>query len=1554
VRRVRASPRTRNLLVTFDPEATDASTILRRLERLAAKATREEKDEPGHDWGSARPIVKTSAPSGSRARIAVRGLENDPDLARRIVERLEAHPDVIHAVASLLTGRVLVELVPDAEVDFVDISALLSELEPPQEDAEEPPAHPLDPAPLIEGSAKLIGAALGLGLLAVRRAAGSVGPPVSARGPAETAAAIGIVEGTPELAERIEHALGHEQKELIFGAAALVSLTFSGSTLGLAVAGASAARLLSEALARRSSWREYEERTADAPAIHPGETVRLQAGDRLPLPAEVLEGFGTATRADLATVAAAPGASLDAGARLHGGPFTVRLVANGSFPRTPRAGPPPHTLFSRYVQTISPIALGYAVVTGLLTRSPARAFTALLLVNPRPALHGAENADRAAATRVIRSGVTVVGSRSERPIRRPDTLLLDSPRVLADGLEPSGAIAVDGGADGPDVAELAASVAAAAGSPWGDAFRTNGAIGASEGSFDGTLARANIDGERWTLGPPEGELPAEAEHRRARGELLLELRQRDDRPAGIVALRQRLGPGVEPLVDCCRRHSVQLEVVGAQASPATREICDRAGVAVTPSAMAAERVRELQAEGKVVAVVSDGAHAAEAFAACDLAIARTSGRRGRFAARADLLAPGLDAVAAIVETGARRDAAVRDSVALSIAANSAGAAWGLRAAPPVQRGSQVTYLGALCAIAAGSLRLRGGSRPRSVIERLSDPAPERWGRMPFDSVLRSLGASVEGLTSEEARERWRRPPGTGDGNPLFAAVTEQLRSPLIGFLAAAAGLSLAVGAMADVVMIGAVIALNAGVAVWQEHKAGSAAEALEHMTARTAKVLRDGRELVVEAGELVPGDVLLLSPGIRVAADARVIMADRLEVDEAALTGESMPVAKAVEGGTDASQIVLEGSDITLGTGRAVVVAVGADTRMGAMAAALSADAMQPNPLDERLGRILRRGLPVILFGGGLVTAAGMLWGRALVPQLALGASIAVAAVPEGLPLLAGVAEAGVAQRLAGRRAVVTRLASVEALGRADIACADKTGTMTEGRPKLELVVDGRGNFASPDDTTGALRDVLLAAAVASPHPEAPDAQSHPTDVAVVQAARGAGLGGALGARRRGEEPFDPQRGFHATATADRLQVKGAVEVLVPRCHHVLDDGSRRRLDDHGRQSLLDQADALAARGYRVLMVAEGAASAQLEDPNELTALGFVGIRDPLRANVPAAVRRCHEAGVRVIMITGDHPATAAAIAGDAGIEQQDGEIATGAELAGLSELELEERLERTAVIARSTPLDKLRIVEALQRRGHVVAMTGDGVNDAPALRLADVGVAMGDAGTEVARQAADVVVTDDDFSTLVEGLVEGRSFWRNMRQALGLLLGGNLGEVGLMVAAGVAGMAAPMTARQILAVNLVTDVLPAVAIAVQRPEHRNLAGLRREGTEALDSTLRGDVIRRGIATSLPSFAAYVLAARALPPGQARAVAYASVVTTQLSQTVDLGLTSAGLGRPVIGATAGSGALLASTILLAPVRGFLGLAVPGPLGLLLIGGATISAVGVSRALPPRR
>ena len=1045
---------------------------------------------------------------------------------------------------------------------------------------------------------------------------------------------------------------------------------------------------------------------------------------------------------------------------------------------------------------------------------------------------------------------------------------------------------------------------------------------------------ATVDGRRLRLAPPGAAREDDPEVRRAvdAGEhpLVLCDCERSD-PIAYVHLRPKLAPGVDEIRRRCEEHGTEVLVLEREDRRASRMVARRAHMPLVLEADLVELIRERQRAGERVAVLSDTPGAAEAFEACDLAIALSSGRSSVFQARADLLAPGLPAVASIISAGARRDQAANLAVGFSVAANLGGALWGLQGDPGVARASGSTYAGALAALGTSWERLRGGRRARSVISRLTDPRPERWGQMDPAEVLAALSTGPEGLTSDAARRRRRERPERSRRGTFPAALGEQLESPLVAVLGAGAAVSLAVGAVADVAIIGAVILGNAAVGAWQSRQAGQAVAALERMGAARATVLRDGEARTVDSRDVVVGDVLLLGAGDRVVADARLLEAEALEVDEAALTGESLPVAKSPDAERPEDRIVLEGSDVTVGTGKAVVVAVGEDTRMGATAAALAIDESGETPLGQRLDRLFRQGMPVVVAGGAIVTVAGILRGASPLAQLAVGASVAVAAVPEGLPLLAGVAEASVARRLATRSALVRRLSAVEALGRVDVACCDKTGTLTQGRLAATLVDDLRESARLPGELPATLCRVLLTAALASPAPDASDARAHPTDAAIVDAAEAAGLTERLREPRAAEAPFDPVRSLHATALEDRVCVKGAAEAVLERCTRRGPDDAP--LDDVSRQALVERSETLAARGLRVLMVAEGPAGAPVDDPRDLRALGFLGISDPLRPGVRDAVQRCHEAGVRVIMLTGDHPATAQAIAAEAGLPLGPDAVLTGEDIATEDNGAMDERLSRASVIARITPLDKLRIVDRLQQSGHTVAMTGDGVNDAPALRLADVGVAMGAGGTEVARQAADLVLADDRFETLTDALLEGRALWQNLHGAMGLLLGGNLGEIALMAGAAVAGGTTVLAARQVLAVNLVTDVLPAVAVAVQPPREEDLRELAREGAESFDRRLVRDIVRRGTATAAPALAA-VLAARPLG-APAQTVGFASIIVTQLAQTVQAGRSRDNLSTSVLAAVAGSGGLLGLALALPPARRFLSLPAPTPAALVL-------------------
>jgi Ca2+-transporting ATPase len=640
--------------------------------------------------------------------------------------------------------------------------------------------------------------------------------------------------------------------------------------------------------------------------------------------------------------------------------------------------------------------------------------------------------------------------------------------------------------------------------------------------------------------------------------------------------------------------------------------------------------------------------------------------------------------------------------------------------------------------------------------------------------------------------------------------------------------------------------LNALVGFFQEYRAERAVLALRAMSAPRARVLRDGHSVMVPAREVVPGDLLLLEAGDLVAADARLLEAHALETVEALLTGESVPVEKDTRPTGPETPLaekrdhVFLGTAVAAGRGVAEVVATGMSTEMGRIAHLLATAETSQTPLERQLVGLGRTLLALCLALVALVFALGLVRGLPLMDVLLSSVSLAVAAVPEGLPAVVTIALALGVQRMAARHALVRRLASVETLGCATVICTDKTGTLTTGRMEVR-------------DVWGVDRREVLFAAAACSDSElvAEDGVGDPTEVALLRAAAARGIDRAAIERerpRRGETPFDSQRRRMSVARADGvLYVKGAVDTLLPLC-------------TTGTEGALAVNAEMAGRGLRILGVAVGAGS----EERDLRLLGLVGLADPPRPETMEAVARARAAGIRSLMITGDHPATAAAIAREIGILAPDEDPAR-------------------VVYARVTAEEKIGIVRELKGAGEVVAMTGDGVNDAPALREAHIGIAMGRTGTEVAREASDMVLTDDNFATIVAAVEEGRGIYGNIRKTLVYLLAGNVGELAAMLAASLAGLPLPLLPLHLLWINLVTDGLPALALVMDPPEPDAMSRPPRASSEPM---LGAPQWRRILALSLVE-AAVVLSTFAWAlergdVGQARSFAFSTLVFCEL------------------------------------------------------------------------
>jgi cation-transporting ATPase I len=826
-----------------------------------------------------------------------------------------------------------------------------------------------------------------------------------------------------------------------------------------------------------------------------------------------------------------------------------------------------------------------------------------------------------------------------------------------------------------------------------------------------------------------------------------------------------------------------------------------------------------------------------------------------------------------------------------------------------------------------------------------DPTP--WHALDPDGVLARLESTRVGLDASLAARRARQlrggpiAAGVQGTVELGRAILDEVLNPLVPLLAAGAGMSAFVGSLVDAGMVVGVVGLNAVLGGVQRFSTERAVRGLSRREQRRAVVLRVGERLAVGADDLVRGDVIILEAGDVGPADCRILEAVALEVDASSLTGESLPVNKRAEASFarevgERSSMLHEGTVIAAGHARAVIVAVGQETE--ARRGEVQGQGVRPRTgVEARLAELMSLTAPVAAAAGLGLVVAGVARGHRLDKIIGSAVSLAVASVPEGLPLLATAAQLASASRLSRRGALVKHPRSIEALGRVDVLCFDKTGTVTQGRLALGRVSDGRTDEAL-DGVRGARRRALEVALRASPEGVLDASQPDAVDEALVRGALQLGLRGARPARR-GELSFEARRGFHAVLSevegVATLSVKGAPEVVLPRC----DRWAEGPLDDAARAHLAAEIERFASRGRRVLAVAERPypADGALDDEavSGLYFSGFLIFSDPVRPSARSAVAALKRAGIDVVLITGDHPSTAEAIAAD--LDLRTGGSLTGSELDELTDEQLEGRLAGVRVFARVTPAQKVRVVQSLQRAGRVVAMAGDGANDAPAIRLADVGIAMGERSTAAARGAADVILANERIETLVDAVLEGRTMWSSVRDAVSVLIGGNLGEIGYTVGVGLVDEVTPLNARQLLLVNLLTDVAPAMAIALRPPPERVSSALLHEGPEAaLGRGLYRDIALRAATTTAGAAAAWTAGRLTGSVDRARTMGMVGLVGTQLGQT----LTSGEVTTPVAVAGLGSAALLFVVVQTPGLSQFFGCTPLGP-------GAWATALGAS-------
>ncbi|MEG0943710.1 MAG: cation-translocating P-type ATPase [Angelakisella sp.] len=759
---------------------------------------------------------------------------------------------------------------------------------------------------------------------------------------------------------------------------------------------------------------------------------------------------------------------------------------------------------------------------------------------------------------------------------------------------------------------------------------------------------------------------------------------------------------------------------------------------------------------------------------------------------------------------------------------------------------------------------------------------EQYFSMSPEQAEAALGSTKDGLSAQEAADRLEKyganelPKGKKKG--LLARFIDQFKNVMIIVLIVAGLISGFMGEVGSTVIIMVVVVLNAIMGVVQEGKAEKSLEALQKMSASHARVRRGGQVIEVDSMNLVPGDVVLLEAGNTAPADIRLTTCASLKVEEAALTGESVPSEKSIEAIPnpeaplgDRVNMVYSGGNVVYGRGEGIVTSTGAATEVGKIAMHLGTDAQQTTPLQKKLAELSKILTIGVLIIAVIVFGVGMFWGRSAFDMFMTAVSLAVSAIPEGLPAVVTILLAMGVQRMAKQNAIIRKLSAVETLGCTEIICSDKTGTLTQNRMTVTQLWLPEGGVAAAD-FTGSCQPLMQALTLCNDVSVEQDGKllGDPTETALVELARKKGwIRGETEAKypRVGELPFDSERKLMTTAhTVEggiRILTKGAPDMLLTRCTSLLVGGATEPMTVAWQQKILAQIGELSSQALRVLCYAYKDVSSLPEkltteaDEQGLTFCGLTGMIDPPRDEVRDAVAVCRKAGIRPIMITGDHEATAVAIAKNLGILDAGGKAITGAALEKLSDEVFDKTVQEYSVYARVAPEHKVRIVKAWQKLGKVVAMTGDGVNDAPALNTADIGVGMGITGTDVSKSVSAMVLTDDNFATIVTAVKEGRTIYANIQRAIQFLLSTNLGEV-VFLFFGTLLNRTVMLPIHILWINLVTDTFPALALGFEQAEKDMMSRPPRSSSASfLSGGVGASVVYQGILSGSLTLASY-------------------------------------------------------------------------------------------------
>ncbi len=784
-----------------------------------------------------------------------------------------------------------------------------------------------------------------------------------------------------------------------------------------------------------------------------------------------------------------------------------------------------------------------------------------------------------------------------------------------------------------------------------------------------------------------------------------------------------------------------------------------------------------------------------------------------------------------------------------------------------------------------------------------------------------------GLTTREAeillKKHGPNEITSEEGTSIIRLFFSQFKDFIVLVLLVATSISLFIGEIADAITIGIIILMNGILGFIQEYRTEKSLEALKQLSAPSAHVIRDGRELTIPAKEVVPGDILLLEAGDRIAADCVLLKGVSVQINESMLSGESIPVEKLPideklinKETPPAKNTLYMGTTMTMGRASALVIRTGMDTEMGNIANLIQDIERNPTPLQKKLDRIGKELVGISLIICALITLAGIYHGETIYNMILAGVSLAVAAIPEGLPAIVTVSLAVGVQRMLKRNALIRKLTAVETLGSTNIICTDKTGTLTQNKMTVkkiytdEKIIDvmdwdeKEGIFkingkVIDKESNSSLRMLLKVGALCNNAGKRDgNVYGDPTEVAILEASiKGDAYEDSLNRYKRVHElPFDSERKCMSVICKDTrgkgylVFVKGAPDKIMYKCTKLIKDGQIIPFDNVQRRNIQRANEKMAGEALRVLAFAYkkldhipyNLSNSNIEQ--NLVFIGLQGMIDPPRPEVYNAIQSCHRAGIRPVMITGDHRNTAIAIAKELNIFKNTDDALTGDDLDKMSDDELKSRVDNVTVFARVSPNHKLRIVRAYKQRGNVVAMTGDGVNDAPALKEADIGIAMGKSGTDVAKEASSMILLDDNFSTIVAAIEEGRIIYDNIRKSIRYLLSCNLGEMIMMAIAAVFAMPLPLVPIQILWVNLVTDGFPALALSVDPPEDDiMMEPPRKSGTGIFADGLGTHILFSGALIGLSAIAAFSIILNLTGDvGRARTTAFVTMILTEL------------------------------------------------------------------------